>query len=70
MTEDGEKQPRGPLAGIGVVELGVVIAGPAAAAMLGDWGATVIKLEPPTAARQCRPVALPAGEPGQAQPRP
>jgi crotonobetainyl-CoA:carnitine CoA-transferase CaiB-like acyl-CoA transferase len=28
------------------VELAVVIAGPAAAAMLGDWGADVIKVEP------------------------
>jgi crotonobetainyl-CoA:carnitine CoA-transferase CaiB-like acyl-CoA transferase len=37
----------GPLAGTVVVELGVVIAGPAAAAVLGDWGASVIKIEPP-----------------------
>jgi crotonobetainyl-CoA:carnitine CoA-transferase CaiB-like acyl-CoA transferase len=35
------------MTGIKVVELGVVIAGPAAAAVLGDWGATVIKVEPP-----------------------
>ncbi|HEX4019167.1 MAG TPA: CaiB/BaiF CoA-transferase family protein [Frankiaceae bacterium] len=35
-----------PLDGVRVVELGVVIAGPAAAAMLGDWGADVIKVEP------------------------
>jgi crotonobetainyl-CoA:carnitine CoA-transferase CaiB-like acyl-CoA transferase len=35
------------LEGIKVVELGVVIAGPAAAAILGDWGASVIKIEPP-----------------------
>jgi crotonobetainyl-CoA:carnitine CoA-transferase CaiB-like acyl-CoA transferase len=37
----------GPLDGTLVVELGVVIAGPAAAAVLGDWGASVIKIEPP-----------------------
>jgi crotonobetainyl-CoA:carnitine CoA-transferase CaiB-like acyl-CoA transferase len=37
----------GPLEGIRVVELGVVIAGPAAAAVLGDWGASVVKIEPP-----------------------
>jgi hypothetical protein len=36
----------GPLSGIHVVELGVVIAGPSAAAILGDWGADVVKVEP------------------------
>ncbi len=35
-----------PLAGVRVVELAVVIAGPAAAVMLGDWGADVVKVEP------------------------
>src|SRR5438093_13292092 len=37
----------GPLEGVRVVELGLWVAGPSAAAMLGDWGASVIKLEPP-----------------------
>ncbi len=43
----------GPVEGIRVVELGVWVAGPAAAAILGDWGADVIKIEPP------------AGDPGR-----
>lgn len=34
-----------PLAGFTVVELGVWIAGPAAAGLLADWGAEVIKIE-------------------------
>jgi crotonobetainyl-CoA:carnitine CoA-transferase CaiB-like acyl-CoA transferase len=38
----------GPLEGVKVVELGVWVAGPAAGGVLADWGADVIKLEPPT----------------------
>ncbi|MBX9642294.1 MAG: CoA transferase, partial [Mycobacteriaceae bacterium] len=38
----------GPVEGIKVVELGVWVAGPAAAAVLADWGADVVKIEPPT----------------------
>jgi crotonobetainyl-CoA:carnitine CoA-transferase CaiB-like acyl-CoA transferase len=34
------------LEGIKVVELGMWVAGPAAAAILGDWGAEVVKIEP------------------------
>ena len=36
-----------PLAGIKVLELGQLIAGPFAARMLGEFGAEVIKIEPP-----------------------
>src|SRR5262245_15089337 len=37
----------GPLEGVRVVELGVWIAGPAAGLVLADWGADVVKIEPP-----------------------
>ena len=37
----------GPLAGFRVVELGVWVAGPSAGGILADWGAAVLKLEPP-----------------------
>ncbi|WP_204808635.1 CaiB/BaiF CoA transferase family protein [Mycobacterium riyadhense] len=38
----------GPVEGVKVVELGVWVAAPAAAAILADWGADVVKIEPPT----------------------
>ena len=37
----------GPMEGIRVVELGVWVAGPCAGMILADWGAEVIKVEPP-----------------------
>jgi crotonobetainyl-CoA:carnitine CoA-transferase CaiB-like acyl-CoA transferase len=38
---------QGPLSGFRVVEVGMWVAGPSSAAVLGDWGADVIKLEDP-----------------------
>jgi crotonobetainyl-CoA:carnitine CoA-transferase CaiB-like acyl-CoA transferase len=37
----------GVLAGVRVVELGIWVAGPAAGGVMADWGADVIKVEPP-----------------------
>ena len=36
----------GPLEGFTVVELGLWVAGPSAGAVLADWGAEVVKIEP------------------------
>ena len=37
----------GPMEGIRIVELGVWVAGPGAGGILADWGADVVKIEPP-----------------------
>ncbi|WP_300394833.1 CoA transferase [Henriciella sp.] len=41
--------PKPPLAGLRVIELGQLIAGPFCGQLLGDFGAEVIKIEPPDA---------------------
>jgi len=38
-----------PLAGLRVIEMGQLIAGPFAGKTLGDFGADVVKIEPPRA---------------------
>ncbi len=37
----------GPMDGVRVIEIGVWVAGPAAGGVLADWGADVVKIEPP-----------------------
>src|SRR5919201_4731374 len=44
----GEACALGPLDGIRVVELSTGIAGPVAGMLLGDYGAEVVKVEPPS----------------------
>ncbi len=41
-------EPTGPLRGVKVIELGVWVAGPAVGGILSDWGADVVKVEPPS----------------------
>lgn len=45
--QDPNQNRGGPLAGIRVIEVGTMIAGPVAATLLGDFGAEVLKIEPP-----------------------
>jgi formyl-CoA transferase len=47
MTAAPSAAPEGPLAGIRVVEAGQLIAAPFCGQLLGDFGAEVIKIEPP-----------------------
>jgi crotonobetainyl-CoA:carnitine CoA-transferase CaiB-like acyl-CoA transferase len=46
-TERNTERNPGPLAGIKVIEMGTLIAGPFGARLLAEFGAEVIKIEPP-----------------------
>src|SRR5215212_10880271 len=46
-ADDDHDDKGGPLAGVRVLELGSFIAGPFSGQLLGDYGAEVIKVEPP-----------------------
>ena len=47
MGDDPGRDGQGPLAGVRVLELGSFIAGPFSGQLLGDYGAEIIKVEPP-----------------------
>ena len=51
MSEQTDKNL--PLQGLKVIEMGQLIAGPFASKLLGEFGADVIKIEPPGLATRC-----------------
>ena len=51
--------PHLPLAGIRVIDVATVIAAPYCAAILGEFGAEVLKVEPPIGGDACRRFGTP-----------
>ena len=54
MSSPASDPQAGPMEGVKVVELAYWVAGPAAAEVLAEWGADVIKIEPPGVGDPCR----------------
>jgi len=61
---DGDGADESPLAGVRVLEIARFAAGPSCATVLADWGADVVKVEPPTG-----DPARGAGRVGETNPR-
>jgi crotonobetainyl-CoA:carnitine CoA-transferase CaiB-like acyl-CoA transferase len=64
--DPGGPEEEGALAGIRVVEAGLLVQGPQAAATLGDWGAEIIKVELPEFGDQSRWLPIAPDEPRSA----